>query len=179
MLEHQQTIAKLADLLNQSSAKAVIAPERLTSSTIYDLQYRIAICALLFQRLAKPGGADGRHRVSSGKLKFFQFVALRPWLLGDVEEWSKESRQGSLELTHSVRIRRGFLTDSAYDDVINFLTCCDILKREGQFLTTGSQWAKLTELSATIEQNDFFNREQSAISALMDIKITNYMLEGW
>src|SRR5450759_3729322 len=109
MQKANDPIEKLASLLEGSKATPLMVPSRLAPSAIYDVEYRTAVIALLFEKFSKPFGIGGHRRISAPKLKLLQFVSFRPWLIPAIREWSKGEGQGSLGLTQSMRSRRGFL----------------------------------------------------------------------
>ena len=172
-------IKKLAGLLEGSDARPVLVPSRLAPSAIYDVEYRGAVIALVFEAFAKPFGGAARRRISTARLKLLQFVTLRPWLLPAIREWSEGLAQGSLDLTHSVRIRRGFLSDTACDDVLALLVSAGILLRDGSQLISGQAAAYFTEVARSVTENNLFSDERRVISQLTQLLITNNMLEGW
>jgi|GEM_PF-2238197 len=174
-----QPIEKLAGLLEGSTATPVMVPSRLAPSAIYDVEYRTAVIALLFERFAKPFGIAGHRRISAAKLKLLQFVTFRPWLLPAIREWSKGPDQGSLELTYSMRIRRGFLSDTAHEDVIDLLAACGIFVRAKNHLVTGERAGELAKIAASVQEKKLFDSELQLISKLEEIPLTNGMLEGW
>lgn len=174
-----QPIKTLVALLQGSAAKPVIVPSRLAPSAIYDVEYRTAVIGLLFEKFAKPFGLSGHRRISAARLKLLQFITLRPWLLPAIREWSKGTDQGALAIAHSIRIRRGFLSDTAHDDVINFLVACGIFFRHESHLVSGQKDHSLAEIASSIEERDLFAREREVILELDEVKITNSMLEGW
>jgi hypothetical protein len=172
-------IEKLAGLLKGSEAKPVVVPSRLAPSAIYDVEYRTSVVALAFEAFARPFGIGDQRRISTAKLKLLQFIIVRPWLLPAIREWSEGLAQGSLDLTHSVRIRRGFLSDTAHEDVVNLLVACGVFVRQGSHLLMGERAGFLGELTKALAEGGLFDRERQAISQLVDIKLTNNMLEGW
>ena len=174
-----QPIKKLADLLEGTEAKPVVVPSRLAPSVIYDVEYRTSVVALAFEAFARPFGIGGQSRISAAKLKLLQFVILRPWLLPAIREWSEGLAQGSLDLTYPVRIRRGFLSDTAHEDVVNFMTACGVFVRHGSHLLTGEKSAYLGEIKKALTEGGLFQNERQIISELGDVKLTNSMLEGW
>jgi hypothetical protein len=174
-----QPIKKLAGLLEGTAATPVVVPSRLAPSVIYDVEYRTSVVALTFQAFARPFGIGGQRRISTPKLKLLQFVILRPWLLPAIREWSEGLAQGSLSLTHSVRIRRGFLSDTAHDDVVNLLVACGVFVRQGGHLLTGEKSGYLGELTKALTEGGLFQNERQIVSELGDVTLTNNMLEGW
>jgi hypothetical protein len=179
MPKQGQPIQDLVALLQNSAAKPVIVPSRLAPSAIYDVEYRTAVIALVFEKFAKPFGPAGHRRVSSARLKLLQFITLRPWLLSAIQLWSKGVEQEALAFAHSIRIRRGFLSDTAHDDVINYLVACGIFFWQESHLVNGQNGKALHEITDSIEKQDLFASERKVIAELVDVKITNAMLEGW
>jgi hypothetical protein len=179
MVKIDHPIKKLAGLLEGSDARPVILASRLAPSAIYDVEYRTAIIALVFGAFAKPFGVEAQRRISVAKLKLFQFIAVRPWLLPAIREWSDGLAQGSLDLTHSTRIRRGFLSDTAYEDAVDLLTAAGVFVRHGSHLSTGPRAAFLAEVSNSLVENRLFESERIVISELAHVRVTNSMLEGW
>jgi hypothetical protein len=78
-----------------------------------------------------------------------------------------------------MRIRRGFLSDSAHDDVISYLVACGRLKRFETQIVSGTSGGALMELAKSITDRELFASERSVIEQLANIRITNEMLEGW
>src|SRR4051812_3954686 len=119
MREPSKAIENLATLLQGSSAKPLVVPSRLAPSAIYDVQYRAAVICLVFEAFAKAQGNSTDPKISAARMKLLQFASIRPWLLPAVREWSEESGQAPLNLSYSIRIRSAFLSDTAFDDVMN------------------------------------------------------------
>jgi hypothetical protein len=137
MREPSKAIENLSALLQESDAKPVMVPSRLAPSAIYDVQYRTAIICLVFEAFAKSQGDTMERKISAARMKLLQFISIRPWLLPAIAEWSEESGQAPLSLAYSTRIRRGFLSDTAYEDVMNFLVASRVFRREGTQIVLG------------------------------------------
>jgi hypothetical protein len=179
MPETRQPIHQLAALLQDGKAEPVIVPARLAPSAIYDVEYRTAIVALVFERFAKPAGPAGHRQISSARLKLLQFITLRPWLLPAVRQWSNAGKQSGFAFGHPMRVRRGFLSDSAHDDVISYLVACGRLARLETQIASGTSGGALKEIAESIAEHELFASERGAIEQLADIRITNEMLGGW
>jgi hypothetical protein len=175
----ERPIEKLAALLHGSTAKPVVVPSRLVPSAIYDVDYRTAVISIVFAVFSTPIGGDNIGRIPAAKLKLLQFVALRPWLLPAISEWSRGLAQSSLALSHSVRIRRAFLSDTAHDDLVNLLIAWGIFARNGKQLVSGIRGSHLTTLEQTIAEKGLFETERRVVAQLRSLSITNSMLEGW
>jgi hypothetical protein len=171
-------LQSLADLLRGTGAQPIVSPERPAPSTIYDLQYRLMVNACAFEIHAKKDLTLTR-RLQAAKLKLLQFIAIRPWLLPVVRQWSASQSQPQLSVIFSQYLRRGFLGDKMHDDVIAFLEARDILIRVGAHLTTGHSSGALTNWYLAAVEHDLFADERLVLQEVKNIMITNRMLEGW
>ena len=167
----------LSALLSNSTAFPNLRPERIAPSTYYDLQYRSAVVAATIQINGKTEGAF--RKIQSARLRLFQFVAMRPWLLAAVREWSaaRKDRRRSLESVQS--LRRGFLNDSMHDAVIDYLAAAGYIFKQRGNIAFPAQGAPLARLFDELETNHLFDAEKTTLLSLSEIVITNDMLEGW
>ncbi len=179
MPEKSRPIEQLAALLQDGKAEPVIVAARLAPSAIYDVEYRTAIVSLVFERFAKPAPVPGQRRIASARLKLLQFITLRPWLLPAVRQWSNAGKQAGFAYGHAMRIRRGFLSDTAHDDVINYLVACGQIRRFETQIVSGEHGDAMKTVADAITEHDFFRSERRVIDQLAEISITNEMLEGW
>jgi hypothetical protein len=168
----------LTGLLRGAGAEAVLVPERVAPSTVYDLQYRLVVNAYAFEQHAKLY-LSGPRRVQSAKQKLVQFVAMRPWLVSVVRDWSKTQHVPQLSMAVSQRLRRGFLGDEMHESVVAFLVAAGALRHDGAHLSAGDNSHILGDWVTAAIDAELFVAERAAIDALGDIKITNAMLEGW
>jgi hypothetical protein len=172
-------IRELAALLKDSSARPVIVSSRLAPSALYDVEYRTAVIALVFARFARTIAPSTLRKISAAKLKLMQFIALRPWLLPAIREWSEVGPHEGLAFAYSVRIRRGFLSDTAHDDVVNYLSACRILTRLDTQVVEGEKIGILLAVAKSVVDGNLFSDELAVINELDNITISNQMLEGW
>ena len=178
-MERTNPIARLAALLATSNAEPDITAERLAPSTLYDLDYRVIVVATAFQMHATADRYSVRPRIQNRRLKLLQFVAMRPWLLPVIRNWST-TRSDSLRLIDGEEgLRKGFITDTMHDKVMQFMAASGALRREDVFVIPGVEPAILKDLQKVAEDNALFELEIAALSALHSITITNDMLEGW
>jgi hypothetical protein len=168
----------LAELLRGGGAQPLFSPERLAPSTIYDLQYRLAITACAFELHAKSDLVNTR-RIRAATLKLLQFVAIRPWLVPVLQEWAASQRHPQFSLLASQRLRRGFVGDVTYEAVIAFLVARRVLVRVGSHLVSGQNVDALTPFYTAAVEHSLFAAERRVLQKLVDVKITNSMLEGW
>ena len=78
-----------------------------------------------------------------------------------------------------MRIRRGFLSDTAHEDVMNFLVASRVFRREGTQIVLGSKGEEVLKIVKGVRDQGLFLSEREAVSTLGEIKISNNMLEGW
>ena len=173
-------IGKLAAWLDAVGAQPDITPERLAPSTVYDLEYRVLIVAMAFQIHAAPDKFSKRPRIQSRRLKLLQFVAMRPWLVSVIREWSLSRRDVQRSLASEEGLRRGFISDTMHDDVVDFLVGAGALRRDGLYVVPATNVAVMFDLySEAVERRTLFDAELTALGHLKSIVITNKMLEGW
>lgn len=177
-MPEMDTFRTIAELLRSGNAKPLIFPERVAPSTVYDLNYRIAIIALTFDRYAKSDLFAGR-RIRTALLKLLQFLAVRPWLIPMLVKWESAEDNPQLSVLTSQKERRGFLSDLMHDHVVEYLVARQILKRGPSHLSLGAKGDILTSLSSALTMQGLFENERRALTGMRDIKITNNMLEGW
>ena len=167
----------LSELLAGTSASPYVHPERIAPSTVYDLQYRMFVVAACLRVSGKVEGAF--RKISANKLRLLQFVAMRPWLLDVVREWSASRKDRQRSLQSSQSLRRGFLSDRMHDNLIDYLVATGCLfKQKGQIAEPISS-VILSDLFDASEKDGLFITETDAIRELDEIVITNDMLEGW
>ena len=167
----------LSELLIGTSAAPYVNPERIAPSTVYDLQYRMFVVAACLRVSGKVEGAF--RKISANKLRLLQFVAMRPWLLDVVREWSASRKDRQRSLQSSQSLRRGFLSDGMHDNLIDYLVATGCLfKQKGQIAEPISSMI-LSDLFDASEKDGLFTTETDAIRELDEIVITNDMLEGW
>jgi hypothetical protein len=168
----------LAELLQSGHAQPVVSAARLAPSAFYDLQYRMVVIANAFEIHAKTL-VSGQRGIVAARLKLLQFVACRPWLLPAVREWSGVSHNTQVSILPSQRIRRGFISDTVHDNVVEFLIAGGVLTRAGTSVASGEKGELLKMLFNKSVELQLFSTERRVFEDLRDIKITNSMLEGW
>jgi hypothetical protein len=178
-MEQTSPIMRLAELLSTSGAEPEITAERLAPSTLYDLEYRAVIVATAFRMHSVVDRFSTRPRIQNRRLKLLQFVAMRPWLLPVIRNWSS-SRSDSMRLIDGEEgSRKGFTTDSMHDKVMQFLAASGALRREDVFVIPGVKPTVLEDLQGLAEKNALFESEINALNELRNITVTTDMLEGW
>jgi len=175
-MKESNDLGVLAQLLQGGGASPVVTASA-SSSTIYDVHYRVVVNACAFEIHGRTD-TQGHRRISANRLKLLQFVAIRPWLLPGMREWAdaKGTAQQSL-LTQ--RFRRGFLGDVVHERVIDLLIAHGALTRGGVFLVSGESSTTFSKLCADLARDELFQDERDTLQELLAVRITNAMLEGW
>ncbi len=172
-------LERLAALLAASGAQPNITPERLAPSTVYDLEYRVLIVAMAFQIHGASDKYSSRPRIQNRRLKLLQFIAMRPWLVPVIHEWSLSRHNAQRSLDSEEGRRRGFISDSMHDDVLDFLVAAGALRREELYVVSGTNSSVIFDLYSEALGRSLFEAELNALRELKAIVITNEMLEGW
>lgn len=172
-------LEKLVSLLAASGAQPDITPERLAPSTVYDLEYRALIVAMAFQVHAESDKHSSRPRIQSRRLKLLQFIAMRPWLVSVIREWSLSRHNAQRSLDSEEGLRRGFISDTMHEDVLDFLVAAGALRREELHVVSGTNSSVIFDQYSEALGRSLFEAEFTALRQLQAIVITNEMLEGW
>ena len=90
-------VQQLAELLRETGAKPRVSPDRVVRSTLYDLDYHVALIACVFF-IASEHRTDGTRSLVAHWLKILQFIAVRPALLPDFLRWSRARRRPDLDM---------------------------------------------------------------------------------
>jgi hypothetical protein len=167
----------LSELLKGTDAKPYANPQRSAPSSIYDMQYRMFVIAACLRTIGRPDGAF--RKIASNKLRLLQFVAMRPWLLAMVQDWSSTRKDPQRSLQSSQSLRRGFLSDSVHDGIVDYLVAAGWLYKQKGQIAEPLHASGLTKIHDDAVKAELFTTEQEAIKALDEIVITNDMLEGW
>jgi len=170
------SIQQLAALL-QDYAKPVIRPQRLALSPIYDLDYRMAVAALAFA-IHSTKTTDGERRIDTSRLKLLQFVAQRPALLPAMGQWATSKKTSPLLRGSSQRLRRGYMGDSTYDQVIEYMVACGIVRRESQYLALDRNGSYIDSINVASGKEGMFVQERFVLEELLRVRVTVAMLEG-
>jgi len=168
----------LAGLLQSGRAQPVVNPDRVAPSAVYDLHYRMFIVASAFEIHARPY-LLGQRRIGASRLKLLQFVAVRPWLVPVIRKWSEAQGYAQQSVLSPQQLRRGFLGDEMHDDVVAFLVARGAFYRMDAHLVTGVNAELLKRLYSTGIEHTLFSTALQVLRELIDIRITNGMLEGW
>jgi hypothetical protein len=168
----------LAGLLESGGAKPVMNANRLAPSAIYDLDYRLFIVAAAFELQAKAHLLEQR-RISTVRLKLLQFVAIRPWLVPVIRNWSETQGYAQQSVFSPHQLRRGFLGDKMHDDVVAFLVARGVFIWMPNHLASGPSADFLKRIYAAGIEEGLFSTAIQALKQLSEIRITNSMLEGW
>jgi len=164
-------LGRLAALLAASGAQPDITPERLAPSTVYDLEYRVLIVAMAFQIHASSDKYSSRPRIQSRRLKLLQFIAMRPWLVSVIREWSLSRHSAQRSLGSEEGLRRGFISDTMHDDVMDFLVAAGALRREELYVVPGTNSPAIFDLYSEAFGSSLFGAQLTALRQLKYIVI--------
>jgi hypothetical protein len=177
-MPNSAALETLVGLLQSGRAQPLVNPGRLAPSAIYDLHYRMFVVASAFEIHAKPYALVHR-RISAARLKLLQFVAFRPWLVPVIREWSETQGYAQQAVLSPQQLQRGFLGDEMHDNVVAFLAARGAFLRIDAHLVSGVNADLLKRFHIAGAENNLFSTGLHALQELIDIKITNSMLEGW
>lgn len=174
MRDEPDTLQELAGILREVGASARVRPERIVRSTLYDLDYHVALIACVFFLAAEK--EDGRQRIIAHWLKILQFVAVRPTLVSDFEAWAQTRRNQDLRIWQ--KMPRGYLGDSTHERTVELLVAVHILAREDDTLVPGTRFTKLQRIFATLVTNDLLRSEREILAELSTIRVNKTLLKG-
>ena len=166
---------ELAAVLREVGASARVRPERIVRSTLYDLDYHVALIACVFSIIAGDK-AVSHHRVVAHWLKILQFIAGRPTLLVDFQIWAGTRRHQDLETWQ--RMPRGYLGDETHDRTVELLIAGDVLAREGDELVAGSRFSELRRIYEELVISNLLKSERATISELSLTRVNKTLLKG-
>jgi hypothetical protein len=87
MPRESDPVRELTELLREVGASPRVRPERIARSTLYDLDYHVALVACVIFITAGDSAATP-HRVVAQWMKILQFIAVRPSLLKNFQIWA-------------------------------------------------------------------------------------------
>jgi hypothetical protein len=177
-MTNDTALQTLANLLQSGRARPILQPQRLAPSAFYDLDYRMFIVASAFEIHAKPF-ALGQRRIYAARLKLLQFVAFRPWLVPVIRKWSETQGYAQQSVLSPQQLRKGFLGDEMHENIVAFLVARGVFLRMDAHLASGVNADLLKRLYFKGVEDKLFSPGLNALRELIDIRITNNMLEGW
>jgi hypothetical protein len=175
MPSESDPVQELAAMLREAGASARVRPERIGRSTLYDLDYHVALIACVF--FSAPGDEAARsHHVVAHWLKILQFIAVRPSLVPDFQIWAGTRRHQDLDTWQ--RMPRGYLGDSTHDHTVELLVAGGVLAREGDTLVAGSRFADLRRIYDDLVAGNLLHSERMALLELSPNRVNKTLLQG-
>jgi hypothetical protein len=175
MPSESDPLRELAAVLREAGASARVRPERIVRSTLYDLDYHVALIACVFFIAAGDEAASSR-RVVSHWLKILEFIAVRPSLLPDFQIWAGMRRHQDLDTWQ--RMPRGYLGDSTHDRTVELLVAGGMLAREGDALVAGSRFADLRRIYDDLVAGNLLSSERATLLELSHTRVNKTLLQG-
>ena len=168
-------VQELAELLRESGAKPRVSPDRVVRSTLYDLDYHIALIACVVF-IASDRRTDGTRRVVAHWLKILQFIAVRPSLLPDFLRWARARRRPDLDTWQ--KMPRGYLGDRTHDRTVELLVATKVLHRTADALVGGDNFVRLEALYRDIVARNLLISERDALQTMSTIPVNRTLLSG-
>jgi len=166
---------ELAALLREVGASPRVRPERVVRSTLYDLDYHVALIACVFF-IASGSEVASTRRLVAHWLKILQFVAVRPTLLPNFTVWATTRRNQDLDTWQLMP--RGYVGDSTHDRTVELLVAGGVLVREGDALVAGSRFTDLQRVYDDLLSRDLLRSERATLLALSAIRENKTLLKG-
>ena len=168
-------LLELAAVLREAAASPRVRPERIVRSTLYDMDYHVALIACVFFIIAE-GEAATSHRVVAHWLKMLQFIAVRPALLRNFQIWAATRRQQDLDTWQ--KMPRGYLGDTTHDHTVELLVAGGVLVREGDELIAGSRFADLRRIYDDLIARNLLGSERATLLELSRTRVNKTLLKG-
>jgi len=175
MPSESDPVRDLAAVLREAGASARVRPERVVRSTLYDLDYHVALISCVFF-ITAGDEAVSRHRVVAHWLKILQFIAVRPSLLADFQIWAGTRRHQDLDTWQ--RMPRGYLGDETHDRTVELLVAGGLLAREGDELVAGSRFADLRRIYEDLVIRNLLHSERVTLLELSRTGVNKTLLKG-
>ena len=175
MPSESDPVRELAAVLREAGASARVRPERIVRSTLYDLDYHVALIACVFF-ITAGDEAVSRHRVVAHWLKILQFVAVRPSLLPGFQIWADTRRHQDLDTWQ--KMPRGYLGDSTHDRTVELLIAGGVLARKGDELVAGSRLTELRRIYDDLVARNLLHSERATLLELSNTRVNKTLLKG-
>jgi len=175
MPSESDPVRELAAVLREAGAGPRVRPERIARSTLYDLDYHVALIACVFF-ITIGDGAARSHRVVAHWLKVLQFIAVRPSLLADFLIWAGTRRHQDLDTWQ--RMPRGYLGDSTHDRTVELLVAGGVLAREGDELIAGGRFSDLRRIYDDLVARSLLRSERATLLKLAHTRVNKTLLKG-
>ncbi len=177
MTDGSTKVQTLVALLRETGAKPRVSPERVVRSTLYDLDYHIALVACAFFTNGETR-TDHTLGLVAHWLKLLQFVAVRPALLPNVQTWAGTRRRLDLDLDVWQKMPRGYLGDRTHDRTIDLLVAGNVLRRATDTLESGERFDVLRYLHQQIVDRDILASERRTLHELARLRVNKTLLRG-
>lgn len=168
-------VQALAAMLREIGAAPRVSPERVVRSTLYDLDYHVALVACAFF-INGEKRTDGTRSLVTHWLKLLQFIAVRPALLPDVQRWAKGRLHPDLDAWQAMP--RGYLGDRTHDRTVELLVASGLLYRMPANLQGGERFHMLENLYGDIDARQLLQSERAVLHVMAEIPVNRTMLRG-
>jgi len=168
-------VGALVALLRETGAKPRVSSDRVVRSTLYDLDYHVALIACVFFTNAEQR-TDNTRSIVTHWLKILQFIAVRASLLQDFQHWAKARRSPNVDTWQ--KMPRGYLGDRTHDRTVELLVAGKVLYRTPDVLISGERFNVLRVIYKGIVAQDLFTSERDTLRTLTQIPVNKTLLRG-
>lgn len=175
MPSESDPLRELAEVLREVGASARVRPERILPSTLYDLDYHVALIACVFFVGADGESANSRRMVAHW-LKILGFIAVRPSLLSDFQIWAGTRRHQNLDTWQ--KMPRGYLGDTTHDRTVELLVAGGVLARDGDELVAGGRFDDLRQVYDDLVARNLLHSERATLIELSLTRPNKTLLQG-
>ena len=174
MSDETDVLQELVAVLREVGANPWVKPERIARSTLYDLDYHVALIACVF--CVSNIDEHPPQRYLAHWLKILQFVSVRPGLLSDFLVWANTRRRQDLDTWQ--RMPRGYLGDTTHDRTVELLIAGGVLKRDGEEIVAGDRFDDLKQIFEDLVARDLLRSEREVLLKLSKTKVNKTLLRG-
>ena len=175
MPSESDPVRELTELLREVGANPRVRPERIARSTLYDMDYHVALVACVIFITAGDSAATP-HRVVAPWMKILQFIAVRPSLLKNFQMWAGTRRNQDLDTWQ--KMPRGYLGDNTHDRTVELLLAGGVLLREGDTLVPGSRFSELRKVFDELVAKGLLSSERATLLELANTRVNKTLLKG-
>ncbi len=168
-------VRELTAVLREAGVSPRVRSECIVRSTLYDLDYHVALIACVFF-VESIDGTIRSPRVIAHWLKILQFIAVRPTLLSDFKIWAATRRHQDLDTWQ--KMPRGYLGDDTHDRTVELLVAAGVLARHGDELGAGSRFAELRQIYNELLSRDLLRSERATLIELARARANRTLLKG-
>jgi len=175
MADEVDPLLELASVLREVGANPRVRRDRIARSTLYDLDYHVALIACVFF-VSQDGVVSEPRGLVANWLKLLQFIAVRPALLPNFQIWAAARRFQDLNTWQMMP--RGYLGDATHERTVELLVACGVLARTGDELVPGNRFDNLRRIYSELLAKNLLQSERGVLLELSRTKVNKTLLKG-